>query len=675
MSHLRFAAILAVGSILTASSAAAPADADKPMYGAFGFDAAGMDKAVNPGDDFYDYANGNWERTTQIPADLAYYDMFQKLQDLSLDRTRTILDAAAARHGSKVGDFYASFMDEASVDAKGVIPIQLWLHGIAAAKDKAALTTVMAALQRQGVKTVFTVAIEQDDKMPERYAARIGQGGLGLPDRDYYLKADPKLAEIRQAYPAYLARLMEMAGEPDTVARAARIAAFETRIAQSHWTRIASRDAERSYNAWSRADFEAGAPGFDWPSYFGKMGVGDEQRFLVSQPDALSGEARAWGETPLTTLKDYLVARVLMAYSPYLTKPFVEANFAFAGTLITGTPENLPRWKRGVSLVSAQMGEAIGKDYIARYFPPEAKIAADRLVRNIIAAYHQRLRTVPWMAPETRAKALEKLASLKAQIGYPDAWRDYSALTIKRDDLVGNVARAEAFEYQRALNHLGRPVDRAEWPFPPMTVNASIVDYGLNEIVFPAAILQPPFFDPNADPAINYGGIGVVIAHELSHHFDDQGSKYDSAGKLANWWTPNDVSRFRDLTGKLVKQYDGYEPIAGRHLQGALTLGENVADVAGLTVAFEAYQISLGTKSAPLIDGFTGNQRFYLGFAQIWRAKFREARLRQKLLTSPHSPGRYRTYEVRNLDSWYKAFAIQPENRLYLPTGERVRIW
>ena len=666
---MRFASLLLATTLFAGAAQAAT-----PTYGRFGFDTAGMDRAVKPGDDFYGYANGTWQKTTAIPADRASYGMFHKLQDLSLERTRGILDAAAAQPGSKIGDFYASFMDEKAADAKGVAPVKPWLDRIAAAKDKAALAGVMAALQRQGVKGLFGARIDQDDKDPTVYIAQMSQGGLGLPDRDYYLKDDAKLAAIRTAYVPYLAKLMTLAGLPQADARARAIMAMEMGIAQGSWTQIDSRDADKTYNRWSLGDFAMKAPGFDWPQYLAGLGLDTQAWFIVAQPSAFAAEAKAWSATPLATLKDYASARVLTSYARYLSAPFVEANFAFAGTVLAGTPENQPRWKRGVTLVSDQMGEAVGRDYVAKYFPPEAKAAADSLVRNIIAAYRQRLQTVPWMAPETRAKAIAKLAAFTPKIGYPDHWRDYSALSVDRGDLVGNVARGSAFEYARGLAKLGKPIDRGEWHMAPMTINA-YANFGMNEIVFPAAILQPPFFDPAADPAVNYGGIGVVIGHELSHHFDDQGRKYDAAGRLTDWWTPQDVTRFTGYTDRLVKQYDAYEPLPGQHIQGGLTLGENMADVAGLTVAKLAYQISLGGKPAAVIDGFTGDQRFYLGYAQVWRTKYREPALRQQLLTDPHSPGEYRTDEVRNSDGWYPAFAIKPGEKLYLAPADRVKVW
>ena len=680
---MRLASLLAASSSLLATGGMAVPTAPiagKPTYGSYGFDTAGMDRGVAPGDDFADYANGGWKRTTAIPADRASYGMFNKLQDLSLDRTRTILDAARARPGDKPGAFYASFMDEKAADAKGIAPIRPWLDRIAAAQDKAALAGVMAAMARINVDGLFhkfepfDAQVRPDDKDPTHYIFTIHQAGLGLPDRDYYLKSDPKLVDARTAYLAYLIKLYTLAGQPDAAAKAKAVYGFEAKLAGAHWSRIDSRDADKTYNKWSPADFAANAPGFDWSAYFDGLGIGAQPAMLVAQPSGFAGEAKAWADAPLPLLKDYLAVRLIDGYAPYLSKPFVDTRFAFRGTVLSGQPENQPRWKRGVTLVSLQMGESVGRDYVARYFPPESKAAADQLVRNVIAAYGERLKVVPWMAPATRTEALRKLAAFKPMIGYPAEWRDYSALKVQPDDLVGNVMRGNQFEFARNLAKLGRPVDRGEWGMTPMTINA-YADPVMNVIVFPAAILQPPFFDAKADPAVNYGGIGAVIGHELSHHFDDQGRKYDPTGKLADWWTPQDVTRFTALTDKLVKQYDAYEPLPGQHVQGALTLGENMADVAGLTVAHAAYLKSLGGKPAPTIAGTSGDQRFFLGWAQVWRTKYREPALRQQLLTDPHSPGDQRVDEVRNQDAWYDAFGIKPGAKLYLAPDRRVKVW
>ncbi|MGW8281255.1 M13 family metallopeptidase [Sphingomonas aurantiaca] len=659
-----------------ASSTLAPAtkDANKPQIGDFGFDMAGRDTSVKPGTDFFDYTNGGWVKATPIPADRSSYGMFHVLQDLSLARTRTILDAAATKPGDKVGDFYTSFMDEAAVNAKGAAPVKPMLAALRATKDKTALVTEIARLQRQGVGGLVGVGVQQDDKDPTTYVVGLGQSGLGLPDRDYYLKDDAKLATIRTAYQAYLTRMLTLAGEPNAAARAAAVFNMEKGLATAHWTRIESRDADKTYNKWTAADFAAKAPGFPWAQYMTAMGVAGRPFYLVAQPTAFIGEAKVFADTPLAVVQDYAMLKVLRAYAPYLSSDFDKTNFGFYGTTLSGTPEQQVRWKRGVSTVSGAMGEAIGQQYVAKYFPPASKAAADDLVKNVIAAMGERLKNLEWMAPETKTKALAKLAAFTPKIGYPDKWRDYSALQIQRGDLVGNVSRANAFEYDRDLKKLGQPIDRAEWFMTPMTINA-YANPTMNEVVFPAAILQPPFFDPKADPAVNYGGIGAVIGHEISHHFDDQGRKYDLNGKLTDWWTAQDVARFKVFTDALVKQYDAYEPLPGQHIQGGLTLGENIADLAGLTVAYDAYHKSLGGKPAPIIDGTTGDQRFYYGWAGVWRTKFRDAALQQALLSDPHSPGHQRVLTVRNLDPWYAAFGAKPGEASYLAPANRVRIW
>ncbi|PTQ60916.1 endothelin-converting enzyme [Sphingomonas aurantiaca] len=658
------------------SSTPAPAttNANKPQIGDFGFDMAGRDTSVTPGTDFFDYTNGGWVKTTPIPADRSSYGMFHVLQDLSLARTRTILDAAATKPGDKVGDFYTSFMDEAGANAKGAAPVKPMLAALRATKDKTALVTEIARLQRQGVGGLVGVGVQQDDKDPTTYVVGLGQSGLGLPDRDYYLKDDAKLATIRTAYQAYLTRMLTLAGEPNAAARAAAVFNMEKGLATAHWTRIESRDADKTYNKWTAADFAAKAPGFPWAQYMTAMGVSGRPFYLVAQPTAFTGEAKVFADTPLAVLQDYAMLKVLRAYAPYLSSDFDKTNFGFYGTTLSGTPEQQVRWKRGVSTVSGAMGEAIGQQYVAKYFPPASKAAADDLVKNVIAAMGERLKNLEWMAPETKTKALAKLAAFTPKIGYPDKWRDYSALQIQRGDLVGNVSRANAFDYDRDLKKLGQPIDRAEWFMTPMTINA-YANPTMNEVVFPAAILQAPFFDPKADPAVNYGGIGAVIGHEISHHFDDQGRKYDLNGKLTDWWTAQDVARFKVFTDALVKQYDAYEPLPGQHIQGGLTLGENIADLAGLTVAYDAYHKSLGGKPAPIIDGTTGDQRFYYGWAGVWRTKFRDAALQQALLSDPHSPGHQRVLTVRNLDPWYAAFGAKPGEASYLAPANRVRIW
>ncbi|WEK42878.1 MAG: M13 family metallopeptidase [Candidatus Sphingomonas colombiensis] len=668
--------LVSVGAAAVAQTTpqSAPADQSRPQIGDFGFDLSGRDPAVPPGKDFYDYANGDWQKVTQIPADRAAYGMFHKLQDLSQQRLRALLEEVSKQPGNKSGDFYASFMDEATVNAKGAAPIKPWLTAIKAVKDKRELAVEAARMQRNGVSGLFQVYVGQDDKNPDSYIVSLAQGGLGLPDRDYYLKDDPKLAETRTAYQAYLAKMLTLAGEPDAEKRAAAVFAFEKELATAHWTRIESRDADKTYNKFAFADLSTRAPGFAWSDFATAAGMPVSGDYLVAQPSALTGEAKLWAAAPLAVLKDHLMLHTIGSYARFLSSDFDKTRFAFYGTTLSGTPEQPARWKRASDLIKDELGEDIGRAYVAKYFPPEAKATADELVKNLIGAMGDRLRKLEWMAPETKEKALTKLAAFRPKIGYPTKWRDYSKLQVMRGDLFGNVARANAFDFQRDLDKLGKPVDRDEWFMTPMEINA-YYNPAMNEIVFPAAILQPPFFDPKADPAVNYGAIGAVIGHEISHGFDDQGRKYDATGKLTDWWTPQDVERFKGFTDKLVAQYDAYEPLPGQHIQGGLTLGENIADLAGLTVAIDAYHKTLGGKPAPVLDGTTGDQRFYLGWAQVWRIKQREPALRQALLSDPHAPGHWRVFTVRNLDPWYSAYNVKAGDALYLSPEARIRIW
>ena len=668
---------LATVAFATAGTQAAPAAkarAARPQYGTFGFDATGMDRSVAPGQSFYNFANGNWDRRTEIPADQANYGMFSVLADLSEARTRGILEQAARRPGTRMGDMYASFMDEAAIERAGVTPIRPILNRVKALADRSQWAAELGRLAHMGIRGPIGGNVGSDERHPDVMIVHLGQGGLGLPDRDYYLSNDPGQVAKRAAYRAYLAQLLTMAGETNADARAEAVVGFERNLAQVQWTRIQNRDEQATYNRWPMTAFASQAPGFDWAAYFREAGYAGESTFLVAQPPAFTAEARIIGETAQSVLNDYLMLRVLDRTSPYLSSNFVNAQFAFRGTVLNGTPQIQARWKRGVALVTGMIPDDVSRVYVQRYFPPETKRAADALVRNVIAAMDRRLQTLAWMAPATRERARAKLRAFTPKIGYPDFWHDYSSIRIGRNNLVQNVMNALEWDYQFDLHRLGRPVDRREWGMTPMTINA-YANPVWNEIVFPAAILQPPFFDPHADPAVNYGGIGAVIGHELSHHFDDQGSQYDEHGALAEWWTAQDRTRFNALTDQLVAQYDAYEPLPGRHVQGRLTLGENIADLAGLTVAYDAYHASLGGRPAPALGGWTGDQRFYLGWAQVWRRKYREANLLQRLLTDPHSPSEQRVAVVRNLDPWYAAFNPTPGSALFLAPDRRVRIW
>ncbi|RHW16422.1 M13 family peptidase [Sphingomonas gilva] len=649
-----------------------PAAAPGPQIGSYGFDAAGMDRAVAPGDDFDLYANGTWKAETEIPADRSSYGAFHVLDDLSLARTRAILEELRSQPASKSGAAYASFMNQAGIEAKGLAPFKPWIDDIKSVKTHAEYAKLIGRANRIGVESPFGMGAGIDDKNPVRYALSLAQAGLAMPDRDYYLKTEDTFVKYREAYRAHIAKMFTLAGEPDADARAARVLAFETELAKVHWTREESRDADKTYNLRTFAQLEAEAPGFDWRGFFSESGVVPED-LIVVQPSAITASAALVAKTPVETLKDALLIRSLDSYASYLPKAFDDERFAFFSTTLSGTPQQRERWKRGVSFVSGILGEDVGKIYVERHFDAETKAVMDDLVKNVIAAMDRRLQGLTWMAPETKVKARAKLAAFTPKIGYPSNWRDYSALEIRPDDALGNAMRAQIFEHERQLKRLPGPVDRTEWLMTPMTINA-YANPTLNEIVFPAAILQPPFFDPKADPAINYGGIGAVIGHEISHHFDDQGRKYDATGRLSEWWTPEDEKRFEALTDKLVAQYDAYEPLPGQHVSGRLTLGENIGDLAGLTVAYDAYRASLGGKEAPVIDGMTGDQRFYLGWAQVWRTKMREAALRQQLLSDPHSPGAQRIWVVRNLDPWSAAFDTEG-GKLHLAPDARVRIW
>jgi putative endopeptidase len=678
-------AIFATGGAATAQSAkarpaAAAASAAKPQLGTWGVDLAGMDKSVNPGDSFYNYVNGTWDRNTQIPADKSSWGGFGVLRDLSDQRTRDLIQEIANTGGpagsnnAKIADLYRSFVDEAAIEQKGMAPLQPYLARVAAIKTRGDLAATLAWANRSGIGGPIRAGVQQDLKNNSQYAIYLGQGGLGLPDRDYYLDtANPKFADARAKYVTHVGNMLRMAGISEPEARAQRIYDLEKQLAQVQWTRVQSRQVEKRYNPMTLAELKASAPGLEWDGYFAGTGMGSAERVIVSQPSAITGAAKLLAEAPLETWKDYLTFRTINASAPMLPKAFVDENFAFYGKTLSGTPQLPERWKRGVGLVNGALGEAVGEAYVARYFTPETKAKMDELVQNLIKAMDQRLAGLAWMAPETKTRARAKLAAFTPKIGYPSKWRDYSALTVVNGDAVGNLFKTYNFEYNRQIGKMGKPVDRTEWGMTPMTVNA-YANPLMNEIVFPAAILQAPFFDPNADPAVNYGAIGAVIGHELSHHFDDQGRKYDPQGNLAEWWTPQDVERFKTGTDRVVAQYAAYEPIKGSRVNGELTLGENMADLAGLAVAYDAYKMSLKGRPARVIDGYTGDQRFFLGFGQVWRNKMREAALLNLLTTDPHSPGQLRPNVVRNFDAWYKAFNVK-SGALYLPPEQRIKIW
>ncbi len=678
--------------VTQAAPAPAPAPEARPAYGTFGFDVAGMDASARPGDSFYRHANGTWLDKTEIPADRSSFGMFTRLVEETAQRNRALIEEAArseAPAGSearKMGDLFASFMDEAAIEARGLAPLKPELERIAAISQRRELAVALGetlradvdALNMGNVNTerLFGLWVSEDLNEPSRYAPYLLQGGLGLPDRDYYLADNPRFTEVREKYRQHIATMLRLAGTPEAEAKAkaGRIYELERKIAQAHWPQVDTRDVTKTNNPWTREDFARKAPGLDWSAWFTAAGLGQQRDFIVWQPSALIGIAKLTGSEPLQTWKDYLAFHAISRAAPVLPKAFVEENFAFYGQTLSGAKQLRDRWKRAVDFTNGAMGEAVGKRYVEKYFPPRAKAEADAMVRNIVTALGRRIEALAWMSPATKARAQEKLATLQVGIGHPEKWRDYSGLEVRRDDAYGNAERAQRFELQRNLRKLGAPVDRSEWFMVPQLVNA-LNSPQQNSIIFPAAILQPPFFDPNADPAVNYGGIGSVIGHEIIHSFDDVGAQFDARGKLANWWAPEDAAKFKTAGQALVAQYNAYRPLPDLAVNGELTLGENIADVAGLAVSYDGYLLSLGGQPAPVRDGFTGAQRFFLGFAQVWRNKYREPTLRRTLLTDGHAPSEYRATTVRNLDAWYEAFGVTPGQALYLAPEQRVRIW
>jgi len=646
-----------------------------------GVDLANMDRSVRPQDDFFRYVNGNWLKKTEIPADKARYGSFTKLRDDSEARLRAIIEESAAKPNKqpgsdeqKVGDLYNSFMDEARADELGLKPIEPELARIDAMKSKSEIPALMAHLLRINATTPINGYVNQDAKKPTEYIVYLFQSGLGLPDRDYYLLDDAKFKDMRAGYVAHVEKMLGMAGDPDAAKSARTIMALETALAKKYWSRVDSRDDDKTYNKREIAKGAAVTPGFDFAAYLRAAGVTSDA-VIVMQPSAFIGFAEQFKARPLGAWKTYFRWQLIKSYAPYLSRPYVEENFAFYGKTLRGIQENRPRWKRAVEAVESSLGESLGKIYVARHFPPEHKARMEELVRNLVKAYEQSIRSLEWMSETTKQQALVKLAKFTPKIGYPNKWRDYSGLTIDAGDLVGNLMRSANFEHEFQIGKLGKPIDREEWFMTPQTINA-YYNPGMNEIVFPAAILQPPFFNATADDAVNYGGIGAVIAHEIGHGFDDQGAKYDGDGLLQSWWTDADRSNFEGRTKALIGQYDQYEPLPGQKVQGALTIGENIGDLGGATIAYLAYQLSLNGKPAPVIDGYTGDQRFFIGFGQIWRDKMRDAAMLERLKTDPHSPAEYRCNgAVVNVPQFYSAFDVKPGDRMYLAPDQRVKIW
>jgi len=663
---------------------------DAPKQENHGINVANMDRSQKPGDSWYLYCNGDWIKRTELPPDRARLSVFSGLDDLSNKRTAALIDEIAksnpARGTSqrKIADLYNSYMDESAIDAKGLTPLQPQLKAIAALGNKKELAFALGQTLRADVDALnntnfhtnhlFGLWVAPGFNDSEHYAAYLLQGGVQLPDRSYYFDDTEHMRQARVKYQAHIATMLKLAGFDDTEARAERIMSLEREIASKHLTLAENDDIHKANNTWAQADFNTKAPGLDWAEYFRGAGLTKQASFIVWQPTAFAGESALVESTPLETWKEWMAYHLIEEYAPFLAKPLSDENFAFFGATLQGSPQQRPRWQRGVVIVNRHLGDDVGQIYAQRYFPPEAKAQAQAMVANIIAAFRNRIDALSWMDPSTKAEAQAKLTTLYVGIGYPEKWINYSAYEVKPDDIFGNIWRGNLFGYHRQVGRLGAPVDRHEWSMTPQTVNA--VNLPLqNALNFPAAILQPPFFDPLAPAAANYGAIGSVIGHEVSHTFDTEGSAFDAKGRVRNWWTPADLAHFEAATAKLAAQYDSYKPFPDLSVNGKQTLAENIADVAGVAASYDGYRASLAGKAAPTQDGFSGDQQFFIAFGQNYASKGRDAALRQQVMTDSHSPAQYRADTVRNIDAWYSLFNVTPGQTLYLAPAERVQIW
>ena len=664
---------LALGlSLLSSAVIAAPKS---------GIESANFDRSVRIQDNLYQAVNGNWQKKTEIPSDLTWWGAFAELRDLSEYRVKGIAEQAVVNaktnlETNKIADLYSSFMDVEGVEGVGMTPLKPLLEEVASVSNVKALSQEFGRLQRLGVSLPVNISVGVDAGDSAHYLLNISQSGLGLPDRDYYLQKDKRMVDARTAYITYLRTLFTLLGDTQSVAKkkAEALLGFETKLAKLQWTQVENRDPVRTYNKLDMVSLATAAPGYDWTAFLNAAGHAVSEVNL-NQPSYARAAVKLFGTTGASLWHDYLIARIVDRYSPVLSQAFVNAHFRFHAQALAGAKELKPRWKRGVALLEDNLGEQIGKEYIDKYFPASAKERMDALVSNLMKTYALSIDTLSWMSPVTKEQAKAKLSKYAVKIGYPDKWRDYSKLNIEPGDLFGNFTRGAEFAYEFDMSHLGKPVDRTEWGMTPQTVNA-YYDPSKNEIVFPAAILQPPFFNAEADDAVNYGGIGAVIGHEISHGFDDQGSQFDGDGNLRVWWLDKDKKAFTGLTSRLVTQYNAYSPIKGRYINGKLTLGENIADLSGLQIAFKAYHLSLGTTEAPVIDAYSGDQRFFIGFAQIWREKDREETALQWLVTDPHSPSEFRTVgAVMNSDAFHTAFDIKPGDKMFKSKDDRIHIW
>ncbi len=651
-----------------------------PELGTFGVELKDMDKAVKPGDNFFEYVNGTWLTNTEIPADKSNYGSFGILADRSDENVRKIIEEAAAKKAAKgteeqkIGDFYAAFMDQDAIEINGTAVAATDIKRIQAAKTKADIAAIMGD-PTMGVNAPVAGWVDVDVKDIGNYIFYVTQSGLGMPNKDFYLDEGEKFAGYREAYVEMLTTMLREAELPNARERAEAVMAFETEMAKVHWTPTKRRDRSLTYNKMTTQEMKDFAPGFPWDAMLQSSGLGDQKAFVVRETDAIQNSAKIFNETPVEVLKDYMIAHYMIGHAAYLPSRIDEATFNFYGKALRGTEQQRDRWKRAVGQIDGYMGEMVGKVYVKKHFPPNAKKQMDDLVENLRSAFKDGIDNLEWMGEATKVEAQEKLRKFNPKIGYPDEWTDYSTLQVDRDDLIGTIKSANAWQWNDMIGKLGGPIDRGEWGMNPQTVNAYYRP-SLNEIVFPAAILQAPFFDPNADPAVNYGGIGAVIGHEMGHGFDDQGRKTDGNGEQRDWWTEEDAAGFKTRADQLIAQYNEFEALPGEFVNGEFTLGENIGDLTGLTMAYAAYKKSLGGKPAPVIDGLTGDQRFFLAYGQIWKRKFREDELRNRLKSDSHSPGEYRANGiVRNFDAWYDAFNVQPGDALYLPPEKRVKIW
>ncbi|TMJ13605.1 MAG: M13 family metallopeptidase [Alphaproteobacteria bacterium] len=680
---MAFAAALLIGAAVPAlapGGAAYAAEASaKPRYGSWGFDSAAIDRSVKPGDDFWHYVNGSWDKRTEIAADRTSAGVGVLLADEAEQQVRAIVEdmaknpAASGKTGQQVGDFYASWMDEAAIEKRGAGVLKPYLARIAAIQNRADLLKVFAT---QGYTAPVALQILPDPANPSRYIAATGQAGLGLPNRDYYLLAGEKYDAIRAAYRAHVVKLQQLAGIPDAEAKADRIIALETAIAKVQWDPARQRDIKQVYNPMNRDQLAKLAPQIDWPAYLQMAGLGNIDTVIAAETTAIADTAKMLDTVPLSTWKDYLAFHFVRSHASALPKAFDDADFQFYAHTLRGVPQQRDRWKRGVQLINASLGEAVGRIYTERHYPAESDRQMSELIANLRAGLEERLAASTWMDDATKAEARAKLTAFDPRIGHPKSWIDYSPMKVDRNDLLGNFVRAQEFGWTLQLSRLGKPVDRSLWDMTPQTVNAYYNPL-MNQITFPAAILQPPYFDPAADPAVNYGSIGAIIGHEIGHGFDDVGRQFDGSGKLRDWWTAQATEQFNARTSVFGKQYDTYEPIPGTKINGKLTMGENIGDLGGIEMAYAAYRRYVAQHGEPpVIDGLTGDQRFFLAYGQSWRSKIREGALRERLLSDPHSPPEYRVNGVvRNVDAWYKAFDVKPGDKLYLPPDQRVHIW